>query len=336
MIQCVGCRLGEHLAEVDAFVFENAMDVPSNALFRLAADVYQTRVKPTLGSTAPEWSWQSIENHYHGCRNDPYLTLVSKCRQLRGIREMMRDTLREDFEKWEGGAVPLLQEYLKACRMEREHINLLDKEHKDMLRLLATRRASRQPTSKDDRGTASKPETTPTRDPAAPDMSSDALSEATSDQRPGTHLDAECVKEALNGVLFNHIEPCVSMSHSLQPTLTDLLTYANTADVIDRSRHRQLLSFQDASSSARCFCRSRSGCACHVPLDREMCERLAEETPGGRNYFENADMVRDAVLQLLNLPRGPIQKRRSYPPHSIFGFKRRTTHSGSSPRSASS
>ena len=72
---------------VDAFVDVHASNTPDQTLLRLAADLYETRLKPTLGHGAPEWGHEARRQHYTTCCYDKRRTLMAMLRDLRGIAE---------------------------------------------------------------------------------------------------------------------------------------------------------------------------------------------------------------------------------------------------------
>lgn len=79
-IECVGCRLHAHLGPVDSFVEKHADRVPPHHLFRLAADLYEMRVRPSL-VRAPEWKHKAIRRHYESCAFSVRLTIAHKLRE---------------------------------------------------------------------------------------------------------------------------------------------------------------------------------------------------------------------------------------------------------------
>ena len=131
-IQCVGCLIGKtRLAEVSAFVHANMMRAPSSkgsALWRLAADVYKTKVKIPCEREGlvdvPDFAHEQIWHHYRYHELIPQLTTVEKCRELRGIREMLThrmvrynaDTKEREIDS------KSCDQYMKVCALERtEH-----------------------------------------------------------------------------------------------------------------------------------------------------------------------------------------------------------------------
>ena len=92
-IDCVGCRLADKIGAVDAFVAFHSSNTTDETLFRLAADLWETRVRPTLGEGAPEWPHDAIRRHYNHCCLDTLRTLQHVLRDLRGIAEMLHTTI---------------------------------------------------------------------------------------------------------------------------------------------------------------------------------------------------------------------------------------------------
>lgn len=134
-IQCVGCLIGKtRLAEVTAFVHANMLRAPTtkgSALWRLAADVYNTKVKIPCEREGlvdvPNFEHEQIWHHYRYHELIPQLTTVDKCRELRGIREMLTQRIvryNPDTKEREIDA-KTCDQYMKICALERtEHETL--------------------------------------------------------------------------------------------------------------------------------------------------------------------------------------------------------------------
>jgi hypothetical protein len=92
-VHCIGCVLPpERLAPVDTFVLENAMSKTGEALWRLAAHVYQatvTRPCQIEQSSAPDWGWVDLRDHYEQHVVHPKLFRVQACREMREMRSVL-------------------------------------------------------------------------------------------------------------------------------------------------------------------------------------------------------------------------------------------------------
>ena len=136
-ITCVGCLIGKaRLAEVTSFVNANMQRMPTNkgsALWRLAEDVYNTKVKVPCEREGlvdvPSFPHEQIWHHFRYHELLVQLTSVDKCRELRGIREMLTKRIvrynadTKDREIDQRG----LDQYMKLCALERTEQELLQR-----------------------------------------------------------------------------------------------------------------------------------------------------------------------------------------------------------------
>ena len=165
--------------------------------------------------------------------------------------------------------------------------------------------------------------------PAAPffsveDDAASVASAAGTEQAIARAYDARTARDALRGVLFDHIEACAAPRTTPQPTLRELSMRADAADVMAREQADQRRGFQGPKpvSGRRCYCRG-DGLACHVVLDAPFLDTLVGVDGGLRSYYREPSALRDAILSLLQLPPGPIRKRPRHRAHTVFGFRHR-------------
>ena len=321
-IECVGCRLRPHLGAIDAFVEQKCTSVPPHFLYKLAADLYQMHVRPALTSAlgaAPEWKESAIQAHYEICATSIRLTVVQKLRVYREVRALLLATLHRTDDQ--GAHDPkALAIYTKTATRELAlHAQLQS---------LAPRCESNS-----QRAAFPLPPISAAAPPFAPASSASSINkDATADdastsgtERTSRAYDARSARGVLRGVLFEHIEACAAPRTAAQPTLTELCTRTEPADVMAREQLDARRSFQGPKPAGRrCFCRA-DGPACHIVLDAAFLQQLVGADDGLTCYYAHreADVLRGDILSLLQLPRGPIRKRPHHRAHTVFGFRRR-------------
>jgi len=306
-IACVGCRLGEKLAPVEAFLHTHATNAPPWHLYKLVADFYAHRVRPTLGEAAPEWTADAIRAHYETCAFSLRLTVIGKLLELRGLREMLFESLRAA----EGGEAPsqTLSLYAKVCAHE-------SAQHALLMELPPP--PSAQPLAPPPLPSSAR---APPRHSPPPSSMDDAASVASTARADSSDAIAQ---EALRGALSELLEPCVPVALSAQPTLDEFVHGASTADVVVRDRKQQVQAFQDgrAPSGRRCFCRAGKA-PCHVRLSREFLQRLVEDAPVLERAFRSPAALRRAIQTALHLRAGDMPRRWGFKPNTLFGFRER-------------
>ena len=333
-IQCVGCRFADLIGAMNAFVASQASHLPSDTLFRLAADLWEKRVRPTLGDSAPEWPHDAIRHHYEHCCLDTRRTLVMMMRELRGIAEIQHTALRR-AEANGTDASDALALYMKVGRLEQSL----------QMQLYRLGPPPRQPSSTT---TAAAAPTLPLRVDPQPSVRSVEPSSPTglvdSDggrgSRDGGHddmsvasttragFDVVSAEEWLRGALANWIEPCTEPpGATVQPSLSELFQPGGRADARERQTLLRIRDFQTAKPAGgrRCFClSSRSGDACAVRLDKASLHTLLKDAPDGvRAAYRDAPTLRCAIQGILRLHKGPIHTRRPYAPLTVFGFRKK-------------
>lgn len=335
-IECVGCRLADRIGAVDAFVDVHASNTPDQTLFRLAADLHETRLKPTLGHGAPEWGHEALRQHYTTCCYDQRRTLMAMLRDLRGIAEMIHTTVRR-AEASGSDASDSLALYLKVGKLQTQLQAQLQRmgppSQRTALPPLQKATAPSPPIRADTNLTA-RP-ALPTTSPLRPlsvggvgesDSWDDDAASVASTARAG--FDVATAEEWLRGALSDWIEPCTPPPTAIvQPLLSEMVQRTSRADVRARHQLLQLREFQQArpSGGRRCFCpSSHSGGACAVRLDKSSLCALLEEAPAGvRQVYSDAPALRSAIQKVLRVGSGPIQTRPPYAPLTLFGFRRR-------------
>lgn len=318
-ISCVGCRLRSQLAEVDAFVEYHATLVPPKTLFRLAADLYETRVRPALGGAAggvPEWPHEMIEAHYTGCALNVRLSIALKCRHYRAVRELLLKQLHRAAARGEDDPKAFALYKSAALRETSLHAQLWSLPTPPWPLRHATPPLPDRPSSVPPIDAASVVET------ASVDESSadDAASLATTSRAV---YDAATVNDSLRDAIFSLVEPCVpTRRHAAQPTLAETLAGADVADVATRDRREQVQRFQEAAAPRRCFCSpGRRGGACHFRFDRAFYEQLVEAAPAVAFVYKDKEALRAAVQDTLQLQRGPLRTRKHYHSQTVFGYR---------------
>ena len=312
---CVGCRLGSQLAALDAFVAQHSVETPPHLLYRLAADLYQTRIRPAVGDTATEWPHEAMRRHYESCVLDVRLSTVRICRELRAMRQMILDSLHKKAA--DGEASSTLALYLRVSAQEASQHTMLGR-----LPPPGALHATTLPVRPPPHARSALSCSSMTHEESSMDDADSAAE--TTHVRP---CDAVTAQQALRDALFELIEPCCPPPSMLaQPKLTELAVGVDTADVIARDRLERLQGFQDArpESGRRCFCHGRRRAkACHISLDQAFLEELMGAKEGLRRHYRESTALRHAILSLLRLRPGPLKVRRGYRAHSVFGFRLR-------------
>ena len=345
-IECVGCRFANQISAMNAFVSIQANHLPSETLFRLASDLWEKRVRPTLGDDAPHWTHDAIRRHYERCCLDTGVTLLSMLRDLRGIAEMLHTTVQRS-EATGSDASGTLALYMKVGKLQQAL-------HTQLHRLpprqqpSATLPLHRPPPSQ--QPSATTPLQCVVRGRSLPDDarsnirftghsspsslgdggddhgSCDSADEKSVADTVSGGFDAATAETWLRGALAEWTEPCLPPSKStIQPLLSELFQPSGRSNARERHQLVQLREFQTSKppGGRRCFCpSSRPGDACAVQLDSASLCKLIEEAPVGvRAVYRDAPTLRVAVQNILRVRQGPIHKRVGYPPFTVFGFR---------------
>ena len=101
-VDCVGCVLPAKVAPVDEFVRSSCDKMQQNALYKMAALVYKTKVAEPAeaeGLQVPDWHWKQIAMHYATHNMDLRMQRFENVRTLATMRKTMELCLvREDEE----------------------------------------------------------------------------------------------------------------------------------------------------------------------------------------------------------------------------------------------
>ena len=130
-VHCVGCILPPaRLEAVDSFVLDNAANKQGDILWRSAAHVYEeTVVRPCRReqSSAPDWQWTELREHYEQHVVHPKLFRVQACREMREIRAVLTEQMI--IQNDETGTRELdkasVEQYLKVETAESKEYALL-------------------------------------------------------------------------------------------------------------------------------------------------------------------------------------------------------------------
>ena len=130
-VDCVGCLLANHINPVTRFVSKNLMRIERNAMWKLAAVVYENEVvaeRRREGIAAPAWSWKSIRNHYELHTKDIRLTRLDCCNTLQAMRMLLKDHLvrvEDDSDERELDRATS-EQMLKLIALESKELQLLN------------------------------------------------------------------------------------------------------------------------------------------------------------------------------------------------------------------
>jgi hypothetical protein len=311
---------------MDAFVENSAISMPPDHLYRMAALLYAETVRPALGDGAPEWPTEAIRSHYEHCRLSERMRLITQCRQLRAIREMLLMSIKRaaarGVESPETQALQNRVSVLETKLLVRlQSRPLPSAPHRSAPRAVGRAAALASVTGAAEGSLAPRAVEAAVVDDASSDAS------AADTVRAICTYDGATAQQALHDILYEAIEPCVPPSTSAQPTLLELRARAGAPDVMARDRLEQQRGFQEARPpmGRRCFCRGRrAGEACSVQLDGAFLEQLVGERGGLRDFYKrDPTVLRDAILSLLQLHKGPIRTRGGYGANTVFGFRKK-------------
>ena len=134
---CVGCALPAKVGPVDDFVRTHCDKMKEDALFKMAALVYQQQVvEPAEAEDVPVplWPWKDIRAHYTMHRMDPKMQRYENMRTLAAMRKTIELSLQKEEQDEEGNRVFTLdkgnaEQIMKVITLQSREITLLHDTH---------------------------------------------------------------------------------------------------------------------------------------------------------------------------------------------------------------
>ena len=134
---CVGCALPAKVGPVDEFVRTHCDKMREEALFKMAALIYQQQVVEPAESEdvpVPLWAWKDIRAHYTMHRMDPKMQRYENMRTLAAMRKTIELSLQKEEQDEEGNRVYTLdkansEQIMKVITLQSREISLLHETH---------------------------------------------------------------------------------------------------------------------------------------------------------------------------------------------------------------
>jgi hypothetical protein len=134
---CVGCALPAKVGPVDDFVRTHCDKMREEALFKMAALIYQQQVVEPAESEdvpVPLWAWKDIRAHYTMHRMDPKMQRYENMRTLAAMRKTIELSLQKEEQDEEGNRVYTLdkansEQIMKVITLQSREITLLHETH---------------------------------------------------------------------------------------------------------------------------------------------------------------------------------------------------------------